>query len=209
MIGPDQAPTRAAVLELKEERVVVSEAYDFLDEKRLLLAAELLRQLEMYERLLDQIKAQSRDASRNLAKAVERHGLQGISVYPATGMDSSQIAMQQRNFMGVTLVETELVLPVNEANVPVTASNPSLEADQCRNVFQEIVESSAVLAGISGNLHRLLKEYRLTERRARALENVILPEIEQVLDAMSTHLEEMDLEDTVRARSTQNVRRQA
>ena len=41
MIGPEQAPTRAAVLELRQERGVVSEAYDFLDEKRLLLAAAL------------------------------------------------------------------------------------------------------------------------------------------------------------------------
>ena len=46
MSGMEQAPTRSAVLELKGERVVVGEAYDFLDEKRLLLAAELLRQLE-------------------------------------------------------------------------------------------------------------------------------------------------------------------
>ena len=50
MIGPEQAPTRAAVLELRQERSVVSEAYDFLDEKRLLLAAELLRQLDAYQR---------------------------------------------------------------------------------------------------------------------------------------------------------------
>ena len=50
MTATDQAPTRAAVLALREERVVVGEAYDFLDEKRLLLAAELLRQLEGYTR---------------------------------------------------------------------------------------------------------------------------------------------------------------
>ena len=46
-MGPEQAPTRAAVLELRAERIVVEEAYDFLDEKRLLLAAELLRQVEV------------------------------------------------------------------------------------------------------------------------------------------------------------------
>ena len=47
----EQAPTRAAVLELRAERVIVEEAYDFLDEKRLVLAAELLRQLNRYETL--------------------------------------------------------------------------------------------------------------------------------------------------------------
>jgi len=57
-----------------------------------------------------------------------------------------------------------------------------------------------VLAGLSGNLHRLLEEYRLTERRARALENIILPEIEQSLNEMNGYLEEVDLEDAIRAR---------
>jgi len=46
----------------------------------------------------------------------------------------------------------------------------------------------------------LLAEYRLTERRARALENVILPEIEQSLNEMNSYLEEADLEDAIRAR---------
>ena len=53
---------------------------------------------------------------------------------------------------------------------------------------------------VSGNLYRLLADYRLTERRARALENVILPEIEQSLKVMTTHLEELEFEDAVRVR---------
>ena len=49
MTGTGQAPTRAAVLELMNEQAVVKEAYVFLDEKRLLLASELLRQLRLYQ----------------------------------------------------------------------------------------------------------------------------------------------------------------
>lgn len=52
MTGPEQAPTRAALLALKDERTVVTEAYNFLDEKRLLLASELLHQLDRYQQLL-------------------------------------------------------------------------------------------------------------------------------------------------------------
>jgi vacuolar-type H+-ATPase subunit D/Vma8 len=70
MTATDQAPTRAAILALREERVVVGEAYDFLDEKRLLLAAELLRQLEVYARLSARIEALAQSAGRRLAAAV-------------------------------------------------------------------------------------------------------------------------------------------
>jgi len=206
MIGPEQAPTRAAALELRQERSVVAEAYDFLDEKRLLLAAEMLRQLDAYQSLQAEIESLGGQARRRLIAAVERHGLQGLSVYPAALLEGLRLDIQQRNFMGVTLVETQLLAHESQASAPRLASNPSSEAEACRTVFADMLQGSAALAGLSGNLHRLLEEYRLTERRARALENIILPEIEQSLNEMMSYLEEVDLEDAVRARLQRHER---
>ena len=206
MIGPEQAPTRAAVLELRQERSVVSEAYDFLDEKRLLLAAEMLRQLDAYQSLQAEIESLGGQARRRLIAAVERHGLQGLSVYPAALLEGLRLDIQQRNFMGVTLVETQLLAHESQASAPRPASNPSSEAEACRGVFADMIQRSAVLAGLSGNLYRLLEEYRQTERRARALENVILPEIEQSLNEMMSYLDEVDLEDAIRARLQRHER---
>ena len=200
MIGPEQAPTRAAVLELRQEQNVVSEAYEFLDEKRLLLAAELLRQFDVYQRLQAKLESLAGQARQRLIAVVERHGLQGLSVYPAALLEGVRLDTQQRNFMAVTLVETQLRFTESQQSAPRLASNPSSEAEACRKVFADMIRHSAELAGLSGNLHRLLAEYRLTERRARALENVILPEIEQSLNEMNSYLEEADLEDAIRAR---------
>jgi V/A-type H+-transporting ATPase subunit D len=200
---PEQAPTRAAVLELGAERLVVEEAYEFLDEKRLLLAAELLQELRRYEGLLAELEEGTRQANKRLAAAVQRHGLQGLAVYPAAVLDGARVETSRRNLMGVGLQETGLRIP--EAGGRAPASNPSPEADQCAEAFRVVVERSAVLAGISGNLYRLYAEYRLTERRARALENIILPEIEQALRGMNARLEEQDLEDRMRARRLANV----
>jgi V/A-type H+-transporting ATPase subunit D len=194
-------PTRAAVLELKTERSVVGEAYDFLDEKRLLLAAELLRQLADYERLRQELEELRQQAVSALAQAVALHGLQGLSVYPATVLETVRFETESRNFMGVNLTDTRLQLEGDHA--AVTAACPSSEAYACQQAFRKLLEVSSRLAGISGSLYRLLKEYRLTERRARALENVILPEIEQKLGTMTSHLEELEFEDLVRVRVRQ------
>jgi V/A-type H+-transporting ATPase subunit D len=197
---PDRSPTRAALLELGEEQRVVGEAYEFLDEKRLLLAAELLRQLELYETLLDEIEGLGRSARQQLVAAVQRHGLQELSVYPAAPLEGASVELQQRNVMGVTLVDSRLAMPTTGNRAPLSASQPSPEAEQCRAAFVSLLPRLAMLAGVSGNLYRLLAEYRRTERRARALENVILPEIEQALAQMSNYLEEVDLEDAIRVR---------
>jgi V/A-type H+-transporting ATPase subunit D len=199
MNGPGQAPTQAAVLELRNEQVVVNEAYVFLDEKRLLLASELLRQLRLYRQLTKQLDALHASAKDAMQAAVMHHGLNGLQVYPAKSLDDAEFKQGTRNFMGVILVEAELVTDhVAEANT--VPSNPSARAENCSALFRDIVVQSAVLAGISGNLHRLLAEYRVTERRSRALENIILPEIDLALREMSSHLEELDLEDAIRVR---------
>ena len=198
MIGPGQAPTQAAVLELKNEQAVVGEAYVFLDEKRLLLASELLRQLHLYHRLRSELDDLQQQANAAMQAAVMHHGLNGLQVYPEKSLADAEFKQDTRNLMGVMLVESELLVEaVSDSN---TAANPSAAAQNCARLFGDLVARSAVLAGVSGNLHRLLTEYRVTERRSRALENIILPEIDQALREMSSHLEELELEDAIRVR---------
>jgi V/A-type H+-transporting ATPase subunit D len=189
------------VLELKAERLVVGEAYDFLDEKRLLLAAELLRQLAAYDRLQQEFDQLRQQAVTALLHAVAQHGLQGLSVYPAVAIETARFETETRNFMGVMLADTRMQLADDSA--ADTAACPSSEARACQLAFRKLLEVSSRLAGISGSLYRLLAEYRLTERRARALENVILPEIEQSLRVMTSHLDELEFEDAARVRVRQ------
>jgi V/A-type H+-transporting ATPase subunit D len=42
-------PTRSAALELADEHRLMRQGYEFLDEKRMLLATEILRQLRAYQ----------------------------------------------------------------------------------------------------------------------------------------------------------------
>jgi V/A-type H+-transporting ATPase subunit D len=57
------------------------------------------------------------------------------------------------------------------------------------------------MAAQSGNLRRLAGEYRRTQKRAQALENVLLPEIRERLKQINEHLETFDLEEAIRART--------
>ena len=67
-------------------------------------------------------------------------------------------------------------------------------------MFARLIEQAAALAAVSGNLERLLREYRHTERRARALEDVLLPEIDQSVQQVEAALEDLDREESIRAR---------
>jgi len=78
----DTSPTRSAVIEMKDERRAMHEGYVFLDEKCLLLAGEILRQLQQHARLQAELLAQHAQAAAALQAAVARHGLQDLSIHP-------------------------------------------------------------------------------------------------------------------------------
>ena len=80
------------------------------------------------------------------------------------------------------------------------AIDASPEACACRDAFATLLEPLARLGVSGGNLERLAVEYRRTERRARALENVLLPEVEGALSTIQGQLELADQEEAVRIR---------
>lgn len=190
-------PTRTAALELKEEQRAMREGYEFLDEKRLLLAAEMLRELRRYERDWAWLAEALVQAGQALRAACARHGLQGVQVYPAARLENVRLQVTTRRLLGVRLQEARLEV---DAVVAPPAPHPSPEAEHCRSAFLEVLRRAAALAATAGNLERLRREYRRTERRARALEDVLMPEIEHALYEVESRLEEMDQEEAVRVR---------
>jgi len=194
--GTEPLATPSVLMELREERQVVTDGYQFLDEKRLLLAAEILRQLEHYRQRHESFMALHRDAAEALAAAIGRHGLEGVQLQPEAPLDNAPLRRTARSFLGVQLVDAEL--QHSELPPEPQAVDPSPEVCRCRELFRALLGESAALAGVTGNLERLQAEYRRTERRARALEDVLLPELEQAVNSVAARLEELDQEEAVR-----------
>lgn len=195
-------PTRSALLELLDERRTMKEGYAFLDEKRLLLAGEMVHQLAVYEPLHAEFLARHRQAVEALRAVMARHGLEGTQCLPAASLEQAQLTLTEANLLGVILQTAELFVVGRDrlAQPGRAPPNPSPEAEHCRRVFLRLVEQAAALAAVSGNLERLQREYRRTERRTRALEDVLLPEIDQAVQQIEAALEDIDREEAIRAR---------
>lgn len=195
----DVTATHSARLALQEERAGMQEGYRFLDEKRLILAAELLAQLHRYERDRDRLRELEQTAREALIAAIRRHGLEGLSLHPAPSELTGNLDMRSRSVLGVSLREVE-GLRWHAATPAPPAIDPSPEAEACRTAFAALLPVAAELAATGRNLRRLHREYARTARRARALEDVLLPEVDETLRAVDTALEEHEREEAIRAR---------
>jgi V/A-type H+-transporting ATPase subunit D len=198
----EATPTHSAFLELKEERVGMQEGYHFLDEKRLILAAEILTSLATYARELAAFHADYAAAAQALSAATARHGLEGLSLYPPAPQPDGEVRVTERSVLGVRVQETQWPMPPAAGLGPESpeAVDRSPEGDACRAVFVALIPRCAHLADLAANLERLRAEYARTARRARAMEDVLLPEIDATLSAIDTALEELEREESVRVR---------
>jgi V/A-type H+-transporting ATPase subunit D len=191
------SPTRSAVIELKDERRAMHEGYVFLDEKCLLLAGEILRQLARHDALQRDLLALYDQALVALRAAVVRHGLQGLQLYPPIDLSAAAVRTRGRSLMGVRLQDATLDTGAALAEDSV---NRSPEAEACRRAFAAVLAAATTIAAVSGNLERLSLEYRRSVRRARALQDVMLPEIDRTIYEIDSRLEELEREDAISMR---------
>ncbi len=183
-------PTRSLAIALQDERRTMREGYAFLDEKCLLLAGEMLRAVRLWRDHRRTWRAAWRAARRALRAAIARHGLQGLQLYPAAEL-AATLSTQRRTLLGVTLQSATLV-SAPSLTVLEPAANPSPEAEACRRAFAGLLPLATEMAALSGDMARLHAEYRRTVRRVRALQDVLLPEIETTLAEIETSLEELE-----------------
>lgn len=184
----DVTPTRSEAIALAEERRTMQEGYAFLDEKCLLLAGEMLRQMREHRFLTAALAPLQAQARERLTAALARHGLNGLQVAPA--LSSAQaVTVVRRPLLGVPMLAATLH---GAAPVPPAAVNASPELDACRRAYAQLAQPLVQLAAISNNLARLYAEYRRTVRRVRALQDVLLPEVERTLAEVETSLAELE-----------------
>jgi V/A-type H+-transporting ATPase subunit D len=194
----DAGPTRAALLDMQEERRALHDGHVFLDEKCLLLAGEMLRQLQRHAELDDALHRAHAAATHALRAALGRHGLDGLQVQPALESPDAQLVVHASSLMGVRLQQARWQADPR-ASVPESiAASPELRA--LRAAFAALLDAAAPLGAVAGNLERLSQEYRRSVRRARALQDVLLPELEREMAGVESALDEGERQEALAMR---------
>lgn len=187
--------SRSAFLELRDEERLVRTGYELLDEKRVQLAAEILQQRRAYRAARQTFRERCEAAATALLEAAAAHGLNGLQVHPAATFDAA-LAVESRPFVGLSLISAELGTGSDTAVGPEHAADGVVR--DCIDAFRAVMAAGVPLAALVTNLERLMSEYQRTERRVRALENVILPEIRSDIAMMQEQLDLNDQEEVIR-----------
>lgn len=197
----EAAPTKSEALALADEGRLLREGYRFLDEKRMLLAGEILRQLADYERLSSELESARAAALDAFELAVERHGLDELQARRVDGPPLPPPVIAATSFLGVPMRRLKAAEADRQPAGRTVAGDLSAEVRAVQAAFARLALLGSAAGAVAGNLLRLARAYRRTERRAKALENVLLPELDALLKRVTEQLDSLDQEEAVRVRS--------
>ncbi len=200
------ATTRVALLELKDEQQLAQEGYRLLDEKRILLAGEIRRQLMDLRERTREMRAAEKAARAALVAALQRHGLDALAVHPHASLAAEAVVYARSRLLGLQLLEARLRAGAAAAAEAMPADTASAEVRECIRRYRTLLGSAVALAACGLTLRRLLREYVRTERRTRAIENILLPEIDAALRLLEEQLDGMDQEEFARLRQQRQGR---
>lgn len=171
----------------------MAEGHAFLEEKCLVLAGEIVRELGRLGRLRVEADGAAARAASALAASLTRHGLEELAVLPAADRADAALALERRAVMGVKLLDASLA----GSPPPAPAGWTSPESRDAAAAFSALLAAATRLGAVTGNLERLSAEYRRSIRRARALADVLIPERDRLLADLETRLEDLEREDAV------------
>lgn len=200
------ATTRVALLELKDEQQLVQEGYRLLDEKRILLAGEIRRQLAQLRERRRELGEAEQAARAAFEAALRRHGLDTLAVHAPASFAQEALVVAQSRLLGLALLEARLRPPVAPVPHGLAAGAASAEVRECARAYRELLARAVALAACELTLRRLVREYVRTERRTRALENILLPEIDAAVRLLEELLDGMDQEEFARLRAVRGGR---
>lgn len=140
--------TRVAWLELAEERRLVREGYELLDEKRMLLAAEIMRQLAAHAALSARITEASAAARAAAAAAFAACGCDGLAAEPPRRLDGAPLTIETRPYLGITLATA--TVDAGDAPPAHAPLLPVPEVRACAAAHLAILRTAAETAACAG-----------------------------------------------------------
>lgn len=188
----DVPPTKAVLLELKEQLAVAKSGYGLLEEKREVLVSELLNIIDDAESFRREVNEQLAHAYEVLLQAVQTLGAEQVDRAALACVAEAHITLRERSVMGVPipLMERKMVKLTPQYGLLGT----SFALDEALRRFYDVLERILRLAETERTAWHLAIELKKTQRRVNALENIFIPQYEETIRYIEGRLEEVERE---------------
>jgi V/A-type H+-transporting ATPase subunit D len=193
-------PTRSELLYRRQQIKLAVQGMDLLKKKRDALLREFLPIIDETMRLSLRLERATADAQQALAMAESVEGKIVLRSVSFATKGEVLVDISGTHVMGVPIpVIRKAETPIKtELKRGYSITGVGARIDQTAEKFEEIVDLMIESADIETRLRRLGEELQKTNRRVNALENTVIPELEEQVKFIFSSLDERAREDHFR-----------
>ena len=193
-------PTRAELLERKQQIGLAQQGMDLLKQKRDALLIEFMGVMDETLRLSDSLGRTVREAQYSLAVAQAVDGTVALRSAGLATKGEIVVDMTGTKIMGVSVpVVTKGESPVKSSFTRgYSITGVSSRIDETADRFERILDVIIAYADIETRLKRLGEEIQKTNRRVNALEQITVPGLREQVAYIKQALDERAREDLFR-----------
>jgi V/A-type H+-transporting ATPase subunit D len=189
------APTKGNLMAARRSRALAENGWELMDKKRNILLRELMARMERATALQEEIDTVFQGAYGALALA-ELDG-PGCGASAAMVPEDTTVRLRWRSVMGVE-IPTVTAQSQRAEDMPYGLAQSSSALDAAYESFTHVKALLAELAETEIAVYRLAFAIQKSQKRANALENIVIPGLDVNIQQMEQALAEKEREEFVR-----------
>ena len=186
-------PTKSNLMATKRSLALAAQGYDLMDRKRNILVREMMQLIDRAAGIQDRISAAYAEAYEALKKANIMLG--SVGGYAAGVPVERGVQLSTRSVMGVELPTLKLNTTPSPLGLYYDLESTNGTLDVAYLKFNEVKTLTVELAEVEISVIRLAEAIQKTQKRANALGNVQIPQMQRTIKSIDEVLSEREREE--------------
>ena len=185
-------PTKGNLINTKKSLELARLGFELLDRKRNILVREMMQLIDRAAVIQDEIATAYSTAYKALQRANITLGV--VGEFAKTVPVETGLKLDYRSVMGVELPELSAG-GTDLGEIPYSMLQTNSSFDQAYICFNRAKEITVLLAETENSIYRLAVSIKRTQKRANALNNIMIPQFTATIKYITEVLEEKERED--------------
>ncbi|MGN1087373.1 MAG: V-type ATP synthase subunit D [Porcipelethomonas sp.] len=184
-------PTKGNLIKAKKTLSLCRLGYELMDRKRNILIREMMTLMDKAKSLRGSIEDTYKEAYAALQEANITLGV--IENIARSIPVENGISVSYKSVMGVDI--PNLTLTKTKTEIPYGFYSTNSQLDKAYISFSKVKDMTVVLAEVENSVYRLAVAIKKAQRRANALQNILIPRYEEMVKYITDNLEEKEREE--------------
>lgn len=189
-MGSQVFPTKGNLMALQKSYALAKKGYELMDRKRNILIREMMTLLEDVRVVRNELSDTYKQAYQALQEANITLGI--VSDISKSIPIDQNVTVSYRSVMGVEIPEVSHF--VEHVKITYGIGHTNTKFDYAYKSFLKVRELTVKLAEIDNATYRLANAIRRSQKRANALQNIVIPRFEADIKYITEALEEKERE---------------